>query len=244
MADLMQIDELQLYIGEPYVINDKIIITPPKIGQIIKHGEEAYYRMIHTLTAIPSDMKSQLDDLGLDYEEVGEFQLFMMMCSTLSPEETGIIFGDLNLSSLRRIQNPQNGQVVLYNRESGVVIDELIYERIANYLRKLHGLKKKVEHAANKYTKKVLIEEDRRNIQLNKGKPYKSFLRPLISSIKVRQAYTLDYIMNMGIDEFFDEVERIQIIHNADALLQGCYAGAIDMKKINKKELNWMRETV
>ncbi len=32
------------------------------------------------------------------------------------------------------------------------------------------------------------------------------------------------------------------MINNADALLRGMYSGMIDTKKIDKKELNWMRE--
>ena len=40
----------------------------------------------------------------------------------------------------------------------------------------------------------------------------------------------------------FDDVARMQLINNADHLLSGCYAGTIDMKKINKSELNWMKE--
>ena len=67
-------------------------------------------------------------------------------------------------------------------------------------------------------------------------------LLPLISSVKVRMGYTKDYVRNEGFVEFFDDVSRLQIIHNADHLLAGCYAGTIDMKKINKKELNWMQE--
>lgn len=34
----------------------------------------------------------------------------------------------------------------------------------------------------------------------------------------------------------------MQIINNADHLLTGAYNGTIDMKRINKQELNWMRE--
>jgi hypothetical protein len=34
----------------------------------------------------------------------------------------------------------------------------------------------------------------------------------------------------------------MQLINNADHLLSGVYAGTIDMKKINKAELNWMKE--
>ena len=180
--------------------------------------------------------------MGLDYEQISDFELFMLLAPTLTKDVTEIVLGDIDLSQLKRYQNNQNGQIVLANKDTGLVIDSLIYERIVNYLRKVHGLKKKVEYAANKYTKKILIEEDRQQIELNRNKPYQSFLTPLISSVKVRMGYTKDYVRNMGLYEFMDDVSRLQIIHNADALLQGCYAGTIDMKKINKKELNWMRE--
>ena len=242
MGSLFEIDSLGLYMGDPYVINEHIIIAQPTIGQIAEYGEKAYYSMVHTLCAIPSDMKSQLEDMGLDYEKVEDFELFMMFAPTLQNESTSILFGDADFSKLKVIKNPQNDQIVLADRETGLVIDVLIYERIVNYLRKVHGLKKKVEHAANKYTKKVLIEEDRRNIELNKNKPYKSFLTPLVSAVKVRMGYTKDYIKNMGIVEFMDDVQRLQIVHNADALLHGVYGCMIDAKKFNKKDLNWMRE--
>ena len=150
-------------------------------------------------------MKSQLDDLGLDYEQVSDFDLFIMLAPTLSQDMTKLVLGDIDLSSLKPYMSNQNGMPVLANKETGVVIDVLIYERIVNYLRKVHGLKKKIEHAGNKYTKKILIEEDRRNIELNKNKPYKSFLTPLVSSVKCRMGYTKDYVRNMQIYEFMDD---------------------------------------
>ena len=243
MGSLYEIDSLGLYMGDPYVVNKYITITQPTIGQIAEYGEKKYYSMVHTLTAIPSDMKSQLLDVfELDYEQVEDYQLFMMLAPTLSKEATSILFGDVDFTKLTPIQHPQSGEVVLADRETGVVIDIVAYEKMVNYLRKVHGLKKKVEHAANKYTKRILIEEDRRNIELNKTKPYQSFLTPLVSAVKVRMGYTKDYVRNMGIYEFTDDVARLQIIHNADALLHGMYGGMIDTKKIDKKDLNWMKE--
>lgn len=242
MDSLFEIDALSLYMGDPYKINDYITVKQPTVGQIAEYGEKAYYSMVHTLCAIPSDMKSQIDDLGLDYEKLEDFELFTMLAPTLSKQATEIILGDIDLSHLKPFRNPQNGQVVLADRETGVVIDMLIYERLVNYLRKVHGLKKKIEHAGNKYTKRVLIEEDRRNLQMNKNKPYKSFLTPLVSAVKVRMGYTKEYVKNMGIYEFTDDIARLQIINNADALLRGMYGGMIDSKKINKADLNWMKE--
>lgn len=242
MDSLFEIDQLQLYFGDPYVVNEQITIHQANIGQIMEYGEKKYYQVLHTICCIPSDMKSQLFDMGLDYEKLEDFELFMMLAPTLPQESTSIFFGDIDFTKLKPYRNPQNDLIVLADRESGVVIDQLIYERIVGYLRSVHGLKKKVEKAKNAMTKRVLIEEDRRNIAMNKNKPYKSFLMPLVSAVKVRMGYTKDYVRNMGVFEFFDDISRMQIVYNADALLHGVYGGMIDTKKIDKKSLNWMQE--
>lgn len=239
----LDVDDLQLYFGDDYIINDKIKIHQPTIGEVVNYGEASYFSTVHTITAIPSDMKSQLwDNMNLDWTEVQDFELFMMLVQTLTPDKTSLLFGDLDFSKLRPFRNNQNGNIVLADKETGVVIDEMIYLRIVAYLRKLHNIKPKVEKAANKITKKILIDEDRNKILYSKDKPFKSYLLPLISAVKVKQAYTKDYVKNMGFYEFMDDVNRMQVIHNADHLLSAAYAGTIDMKKINKAELNWMKE--
>ena len=151
--------------------------------------------------------------------------------------------GDLDFSKMKLYDHPRiENETILADKESGIIIDKMIYTRIVNYLRKLHGLTPKVEKTRSKTVKKWLIEEDRNKIKNAQNKPFKSYLLPLISSVKVKQGYTKTYVKNMGIYELFDDVARLQIINNADHLLQGVYAGTIDMKKIDKKELNWMKE--
>ena len=53
-SKLLCIDELKMYFGEPFHINDKITIFIPTIGDIVEFGERQYYGMIHTLTCIVS----------------------------------------------------------------------------------------------------------------------------------------------------------------------------------------------
>lgn len=242
MSNIFDVDQLQLYFGDDYVINDKIKISQPTIGDIVDFGEAQYFNVIYTITAIPSDMKSQLWDLGIDWMEIEDFDLFVMLAPTLPVEKTKLLFGDLDFTKLKLYKNRENGDILLADLDTGVKIDKMIYLRIVNYLRKVHNITPKVERAANKTTKQILIDEDRMRIQTNKEKPFKSYLLPLISSVKVRMGYTKDYVRNEGFVEFFDDVSRLQIIHNADHLLSGCYAGTIDMKKINKADLNWLRE--
>lgn len=241
-SDIFEVDPLQLYFGDDYIINDKIKIKQAKIGDIVDFGEAKYFSVVHTLTAIPSDLKSKLWDMGLDWMEIEDFELFMMLAPTLSKENTELLFGDLDFTKLKPYRNKENGDIVLADLESGVKIDKLIYLRIVNYLRKVHNITPKIERAANKTTKQILIDEDRMKIRLNQEKPFKSYLLPLISSVKVRMGYTKDYVRNEGFVEFFDDLARLQIINNADHLLAGCYSGMIDTKKINKADLNWLKE--
>ena len=242
MIDL-DVDDLKLYIGDDYVINDSLKVLQPTIRQIAEFGEREFFSVVHTITAIPSDMKSQLWDMGFDWMEVEDFDLFIMLSQTLTPDRTWLLFGDLDFSKLKPFNHPRiEGEVILADRDTGIVIDKMIYLRIVSYLRKAFNITPKIEKAANKMTKKILIEEDRKRIEFNKDKPFKSFLLPLISSVKVKQCYTKEYVLNMGYVEFMNDVARLQVIHNADHLLSACYAGTIDMQKINKAELNWMKE--
>ena len=53
------INELKLYFGDDYPINDYITLHQPKVNDVIEMGEADYYSTVYALTAIPSDMKSQ-----------------------------------------------------------------------------------------------------------------------------------------------------------------------------------------
>jgi hypothetical protein len=242
-SNLLEVDELLLYFGEPYKINDYITIALPKIGDIVQYGEREYYRMVQTITAIPSDMKSQLWDMQprIDWTQITDFELFMMLAPSLPQSKTEIIFGDLDFQALRPFENKTNDTVVLADPETGVVIDELAYGKITAYLCNAHGFTKKVEKAANEYTKKFMIEEDRQKIKYNDKQPYKSFLRQIISAVKCRMGYSLDYIKNMGLYELTDDFGRLNIIVQSDALLNGSYSGMIDTSKIPKKNFDWTR---
>ena len=239
----LDVDDLKLYIGDDYVINDSVRVLQPTIRQIAEFGERDFFSVVHTVTAIPSDMKSQLWDMELDWMEVDDFELFVMLVRTLTPDRTRLLFGDLDFSKLKPFNHPHiEGEIILADKEAGILIDKMIYLKIVSYLRKAFNITPKIEKAANKMTKKILIEEDRKKLELNKDRPFKSFLLPLISSVKVKQRYTKEYVLNMGYVEFMNDVARLRVIHNADHLLSACYAGTIDMKKIDKKSLNWMCE--
>ena len=239
---MIHIDPLKLYFGEDFQASDTVKVSCPTVKDIAYFGEQEYYSMVHTLVAIPSDMKSRLWDMGLDWEEVSDFELFIMLSRSLPQSKTYLLLGDVDLSCMKIYQHPNiEDEIVLADKEHGIVIDSYTYLKMAEYIRQMHGLKKKVERAKNKITKRVLIEDDRRRIERSAETKYKSFLYPLVSAIKVRMGYTLDYIGQMHIVEFMDDLRRLQIITQSDALLHGMYGGMINAKEIDKKILDWTR---
>ena len=202
----LDVDDLKLYIGDDYVINDNIKVLQPTIRKIAEFGERDFFSVVHTITAIPSDMKSQLWDMQIDWMEIEDFELFCLLAPTLTPDRTSLLFGDLDFSKLRPFNHPHiEGEIILADKETGILIDKMIYLKIVSYLRKAFNITPKIEKAANKMTKKILIEDDRMKLKLNKDKPFKSFLLPLISSVKVKQGYTKEYVLNMGYVEFMND---------------------------------------
>ena len=242
-----QVDELKLYLGSSIKIASGITLLQPTIGDIANYNEVEYFSMAQTLAATPSSMKVALDDMGLDYMKVEDFQLFMMLCQSMTPDKTKPLLGDLDLTKFKPYQLKDTEEVVLANGEvdeSGnpIIINQIIYDILTTYIRKMHGFKKQVDKAGNAITRKVLIDEDRKAAQRNKDKPQKSFLVPLVSSLQGRQGYTKDYICNMGLYEFMNQINRVQIIVQADAALGGMYSGFVDTKKMDKTVLDWTRD--
>lgn len=239
---MLEIDDLTVWMGEPYVINDKISVFQPNVRDILAFGERQYFSVVQTLCSTSSNMKSQLANAGVDWETVEDFQMFQLLAPSLTKQQTHLVLGELDLSKFKIIGDKDTGEPVMVDLENNIKIDQLIYLRIVEYLRKVHGLTRAYDRTKSKFVHDMAIEMEREEMELNAKKPYKSFLWPLISSIKARQGYTKQYVLDMQIYELVHEANRLQIIVQSDALLQGSYSGMVDTKKIPKDQFNWMRD--
>lgn len=246
-----EIDALKLYFGEPFVIqndiHNDIIINQPTIGDIIKNGEKQIYSAVNTLIANPTMYRMQLWDLGVDWNKVSDFSLFCMLAPSIDSESTKLLFGDLNfqLFQLQQTQTEDEGvSYYLFNEEQNVEIDETAYLQMASYLRAMFNTYPKVEKARGKSTKEWMIEEDRAAFEQHKNDVYKSTLLPLISTCLNHPGfkYKKNELREVGIVEFMDSVQRLQVYESSTALLKGIYSGFVDASKIDKNELNFMRE--
>lgn len=240
---LFGVDTLSLLSGKSIKITDKITYTQPTLQDVIRFGEREYYQVLSNMTAIPSDMKSILWDAGIDWMEFDDMQLFQALVGQIPKERTEIFFPNVDFTKFIMIKN-ENDDFILYNRSQEIIIDKFVFAKMQDCLCKSHGIKKKIEKAGNKYTKQILIDEDRQNRELNKDKEFKSNLYGLISAMVNYPGFKYGYkdVWELTMFQFMDAVQRVRLIDSTNHLLNGVYAGTVDSKKIRNEKFNWMRE--
>lgn len=229
-----------------YEINDRIKIRKPTIRDIAKFGEQKYYSLLSAFVSVPSDLKAELDELGIDFTTISDWELFLLLVRQISKEDSTVWFEDgidftYDMSNL--YLNKENGQTVLITND-GVTIDINIYNKMATYLRAIHDIVVRRERPFNKLTKKVMLREARDKLAIARRKPYRSQLRNMISTVVNSEGgkYNYEEILDLDIVAFTDSVKRISCIVSTRALMQGSYSGMIDLKKIPKESFDMMRD--
>lgn len=252
-------DELKMYFGEDYWVTNKIKISQPTIGDILNYGDIKFYSMINTLCANTTTFRLDLWKKGIDWNKISDFSLFASIIKGYTPENTSLIFGDLNLSWFETIPNsnvlvyiPRDevGQVIPFDYEDPIIIDEFVYTRMVKYIRIMFNINPKVEFAKNKATKEAIIWEDEMNLKEDEKKKSNkgytsSFLLPLVSSMVNHPGfkYKLEELKDIGIVQFMDSVKRLQLYESTTALMSGVYSGMMDTSKMNlSKDLNWLKD--
>ncbi|MCZ9312893.1 MAG: hypothetical protein O0V67_05910 [Methanocorpusculum sp.] len=223
-------------------INDVISIVVPTVGEIIDN-EDAYYGLVSMLTAMPIDLMVQLDDAGIDFTTLNEWELFLLLFGGIKSQDTHQIFGDLDLSKFKMAVNEQNGNIILLDDEHDIRIDRVIHTQIANVLRKIHHLEKNTRKPANEEAKKFMIERARVKQRRNRNRKEDSQLETLIIAMVNTEQYKYDFESTRGLSIFqFNESVR-QIINKVDYehRMYGVYTGTINAKELSQDELNWLK---
>ena len=151
-----------------------------------------------------------------------------------------LVLKDIDFADFKEYESDKNQESILYDKEHDITIDRLVYARIVDAVRKIHGFKRNNEIPANEITKMDLIDDARDDAMAAAQKPYKSVLKPLISALAVKTGQLgSESIWNTKIIMFFDSIKRISKIQDAELLLQGAYSGFASLKGVDKTRLDW-----
>ena len=253
---IIHFDRLPMYFGNPYVIDlsdlkGRIIIYSPTIGDIVENGENRFYSTLSLLTTNTTANRLMLWENGLDWNEVSDFELFSLLIKGADQEIASLFFGDLDITRFERyIRDGENGaEMILYNAVSDVEINERAYHYISQYIRTIFNYFPEEKITDSLFLKKAYIDKDKRQLKLNefkqnRGDDLTSRLQSQISSFLCHPGtkYKLQELKEVGVCEFFDTLQRIQIYESATACMKGMYSGFVDSKKIKPEDYNFMRQ--
>lgn len=257
MGSLFNVDELRVFRGRDLQIAPGFRVRQPTLGEI--EGGEAddgegcervFFSTVYTLLATPTDLMAHLDKIGIRYEDVTNYQLFMMLFPQIDPKGAALLFGkEMTPGDFRPTPvDNQPGRVVLGNWKTGTVIDEVCYAAMVQYICSfMHAKQTQFMKNGNAFTRMVRMDLAYEEWEMSKKRPYTSTLKTLISTMTNMEGFKYGWkdVWDMKIGAFMDAVMRVQAVVTSKAMLSGCYSGMIDVSKFtrkNKEQLNYMRK--
>lgn len=150
---MIEYDELKIYRGYDIPINSKIVVTQPTIDQIVDFGEKKYFNAIYTLCSVGADMKWQLWDMGQDYTQVEDYDLFIHFISQL-------------VSSKKKLHSELIGNPQKYEKELAILSKADLDDMLINPLQLILN----IDLADFEPMKEKLHEENEQIILYNREK--------------------------------------------------------------------------
>ena len=217
-------------------------IRIPTVGEILE-DEDKYYEIVSSLTATPFQYMVQLDDMGIDFTTITDYQLFMMLFPMYAKSDLSLLFGDLDTSDFGIYINQQDNSQVIYSPNNNIIIDELIYNDLADTIRKINMFEKVKSKPGNESARKYLLEKERKKQKRNAKKPKEPYLEKLVIALVNTSEFPYNYetCMDLSIYKFNQSFKQIQQKITFDNTMIGVYAGTVDTSKMtNKDALSWI----
>lgn len=249
----IEFDRLQMYFGDPYVIDlegaeGALTIYQPTIGDIVRLGEKKFYGTLSVIISNTTSYRLPLWESGLDWNDVSDFQLFTMLYKSMDPEAEKLLFKDVDITEFGLFQK-EDGTVILYDPALNIEINEDVYNHMAMYLRTVFAMFPEEKFTDDRVLKQWYINKDKRQLEIDKkkeeqGTAKSASILPLISSCVNHPGfkYNLEQLRDIGVCQFYDSVARLQIYENTTSLLKGMYSGMIDSSKIKPDDYNFMKD--
>ena len=214
-----------------------LTVRIPTVGEILE-DEATYYSIVSSLTASPFQYMVQLDDMGMDFTDVTDYDLFKMLFLVYKKTDLSILFGDLDVAGFDISQ-----EGFLYSPNSNIEINEQIYNDLADTIRKINLFEKVKYKPGNESAKKYLLEKERKKQKRNAKKPREPYLEKLVIALVNTSEFPYDYdsCMDLSIYKFNQSFKQIQHKIAFDKTMIGVYAGTVDTSKLsNKDALSWI----
>ena len=231
---------LQMLYKHEFKITDELTLYIPTVGEILDN-EEDYYGMVNAITAMPIDYMVILDEINIDFTEISEYELFLLLFQSLQKRDTSLLFKDMDLSHFVLKEDDHNN-MYLQDNVTGAIINYAVYSKLALALRTIHDIKKDVRTPANQEAKEYMLERAKAKAKRARRRTQKSQIEPLIIAMVNTEQFKYNYqtVRDLTIYQFNESVKQIISKVDYDNLMHGIYAGTVDQKSVSKESFNWL----
>ena len=257
-------DKLALLFMEDYEVKG-IKISQPTINDILRVGESNFYQALSPFLYNSTSIRVMLWEAGIDWCNVKDIEVFDILNNIQKQNKEilrqvigdevdkrenplNILFKDIDITAFnlykeKAKEEDSEEKLCLYSPVYDIKLYEEDYMQIAEYIREMLNIHPKVEKAKGKTAKRWMIDEDKMNA-LHRDEKNTSTLLPLVSACVNHPGfkYKLQELREVGIYQFMDAVQRLQIYESSRALLQGSYSGFCDTSKVPQDNFNFMRD--
>lgn len=242
---------LQLIGRKEYKYNQNITINIPLLRQIRGQNpkEESYFwQEVNLFIITPTDMISELDSNGIDFQAISEFDLFILLfdkykeCMKLFED---ILFKSFNLHELeiKKVGIGKDTRFILADKNGTEIINEPIYNDLCVLIADMVGqIRTPPKQFGNEYAKKMRVKQDYKNKEkLRKQNNTSKY--DIMGAIILRLVcnanfpYDFDTIQNVTIHDLIYSLKQVDKDIRVTDLMQSRLVGN-DLSKIPQEELS------
>ena len=223
-----------------------LTIRIPTVGEVL-NNENTYSNIVSLTTAVPYQYMVFLDDIGIDFTTITDYDLFLLLFPFYQNEDFSIVFEDLDMSDFYKTKNPQNDTWILYSPKYDLIIDELAYMLLSNAMLKINQTEKIPNKMGNEKAKEYALERERKKLlrraRRRKNKQEESQFEKIVVAMVNREDFKYNYetVMDLSIYRFYKSVNQIQQNITFENTMNGVYSGTVDTSKIADKScLSWI----
>ena len=279
--DKYKINKGFLSSGKDLKLDENVIVKHPTIEEIENiddtiYSIEHYWQLANLLMCDPYENMVVLDDLGINYQEVDYFDVFLYKWKKNIEDynRNKEYFDEVNIHPNDYIKLAMtfflgkhnfDVQTVNYLNEKQLCIIDLdkiknneidycinrdMFNFIANFIIEINNIPREDRiNPANEMTRQMLIEDARdeikrrmRNQDNNSGKTIGDYIGEIKNGLCFagNGGVSIFNVNQLKIYQLFTGFNTIVSKNHSDHILNGIYFGTVDLKKINKKELDWV----
>lgn len=242
----MSLENLSLIGRKTYKYNDNIIINIPTLQQVRGENdseESSFWGDVNLFVQTPSDLISELDSMGIDFEQVSDYELFTLLFIMRKKTESihnSILFKNFSFWDLEIID--MEGNTVFVDDNGKVIIDETVYNDIAQIISTFTGHKRTPKKKfGNTFAKKKRIEQDYRQKEKarNSKKKQSNFLDSIILRLvcNANFPYNFETIQDVTIYDLIYSLKQIDKDIEVTDIMQSRLVGN-DLSKVPREQLS------